>query len=222
MKLSSIKTICITAFFLTLSMSQAFASNKTIGILVFEGFLTSDVTAPIEILGAAKKQPEFKNYTVTLISAHKHLKIKSEEGLTLLADKTIDHSVKYDVLIVPSAYEMKPYLQNKKLVQFIKDHKNATAIASNCSGANLLAEAGLLDGKSATTWAGGEKDLQSKYPQVKVKSNINYVIDGNIITSNGGPVSYLAALKLLEMLSNKTFAKKVSNQIQFDRISKTY
>ena len=130
--------------------------------------------------------------------------------------------MKYDVLIVPSAYEMKPYIQNKKLIQFIKDHKNATAIASNCSGANLLAEAGLLDGRSATTWAGGEKDFQSKYPQVKVKSNINYVVDGNIITSNGGPVSYQSALKLLEMLSNKSFAQKISSSIQFDRISKTY
>lgn len=227
MKLNFIKTICLFAGLLLSTFSIANATNnqaaqKTIGIIVFDGFLTGDVTAPIEVLGAAVNQPEFKNYKIKLISAHKKLKIKSEEGLPLLADKTIYDAGKFDVLIVPSAYEMKPFLENKKLIEFIKAHKQAEAIASNCSGAHLLAEAGILNGKNATTWAGGEKDLQSKYPQVKVQTNINYVVDGNIITSNGGPVSYQSALKLLEMLSSKSFAQKISSNIQFDRISKTY
>lgn len=228
MKFSFIKTVFLLTALLLIPQSllthpsQAQAANKTIGIIVFDGFLTGDVTGPIEVLGAAKNQPEFKNYKITLISAHKKLKIISEEGLPLLAEKTIHDGGKYDVLIVPSAYEMKHYLENKELIDFIKAHKNASAIASNCSGAHLLAEAGILNGKNATTWAGGEKDLQKNYPQVKVQTNINYVVDGNIITSNGGPVSYQAALKLLEMLSSKSFAEKISSSIQFDRISKTY
>lgn len=228
MKFSFIKTVFLLTALLLIPLSlltppsQAQAASKTIGIIVFDGFLTGDVTGPIEVLGAAKNQPEFKDYKITLISAHKKLKIISEEGLPLLAEKTIHDGGKYDVLIVPSAYEMKHYLENKELIDFIKAHKNASAIASNCSGAHLLAEAGILNGKNATTWAGGEKDLQKNYPQVKVQTNINYVVDGNIITSNGGPVSYQAALKLLEMLSSKSFAEKISSSIQFDRISKTY
>lgn len=212
----------IVSLFVT-PLSIANAAGKTIGIIVFDGFLTSDVTAPIEVLGAAINNPEFKNYKITLISAHKKLKVKSEEGLTLLADKTIYDANKADILIVPSAYKMKPYLQNINLITFIKSHKNtASIIASNCSGAHLLAKAGILDGKKATTWAGGEKELQSNYPQVKVQTNTNVVVDSNIITSNGGPVSYQAAFKLLEMLSSKAFAGKISNSIQFDRISQMF
>ncbi len=228
MKSSFIKSVILFTALLLIPLSlltlpsQAQAAPKKIGIIVFDGFLTGDVTGPIEVLGAAKNQPEFKDYKITLISAHKKLKVVSEEGLPLLAEKTIYDGMKYDVLIVPSAYEMKPFLEDKKLIEFIKTHKNASAIASNCSGAHLLAEAGILNGKKATTWAGGEKDLQKNYPQIKVQTNINYVVDGNIITSNGGPVSYQAALKLLEMLSSKSFAEKISSSIQFDRISKTY
>ena len=132
MKLNFIKKICLFACLLLSTFSIANATNnkaaqKTIGIIVFDGFLTGDVTAPIEVLGAAVNQPEFKNYKIKLISAHKKLKIKSEEGLPLLADKTIYDAEKYDVLIVPSAYEMKPFLENKKLIEFIKTHKQAEA-----------------------------------------------------------------------------------------------
>ena len=56
-------------------------------------------------------------------------------------------------------------------------------MASNCSGARLLSEAGILGGKHATTWAGGEKALAAAYPKVKVEVNKNVVVDDKVITS---------------------------------------
>jgi transcriptional regulator GlxA family with amidase domain len=124
-----------------------------------------------------------------------------------------------DVLLVPSAYNMDPLLENQSLLDYIRSTaRSADWLASNCSGAFVLAAAGILDGKKATTWAGGEADLQKAYPLVKVVYDSNYVIDGKVITSNGSVVSYEAALALLEQLASKDRAEEVKAALQMQRI----
>ena len=128
-----------------LFVNSASAASSKIGILVFDGFLTSDVTAPIEVFGAATKKAWFSSYEVVVISATKNKEVLSEEGLKIIADKTIYDDLKLDVLIVPSAYEMDSFLKNKYLIEYIKkQNQSASWMASNCSGAFLLGEAGVL------------------------------------------------------------------------------
>ncbi|MGH1441530.1 MAG: DJ-1/PfpI family protein [Cellvibrionaceae bacterium] len=207
----------------TLITNAAHAANKTIGIIVYDGVLTSDITGPAEVFGVASKQSWFKDYDVKMISINDQTTITTEEGLTIKSDTNIDEAKNLSALIVPSSYTMEPLLKNKKLIQFIKTQgKKVEWMASNCSGSYLLAEAGLLDGKKATTWAGGEKDFQKEYPTVSVQENKNYVIDGNIITGNGSVVSYTSAIKLLSLMSNKKLAQEVFDTLQLGRITNTY
>jgi transcriptional regulator GlxA family with amidase domain len=195
------------------------AATSTIGILVYDGFLTSDVTAPVEVFGAASKKAWFSSYKMVTVSTTKERVVHSEEGLTILADKTIYDPLSLDVLIVPSAYKMDGVLKNTDVINFIKQQgRSASWMASNCSGARLLSEAGILDGKHATTWAGGEKALAEAYPKIKVEVNKNVVVDDKVITSNGGSVSYQAALELLARLSSEKYAQEISRTIQFDRL----
>jgi transcriptional regulator GlxA family with amidase domain len=202
--------------------TSANAAPSTIGILVFDGFLTSDVTAPVEVFGAASKKAGL-SYKVLVVAATKQTVVRSEEGLTVVADKTIYDDLKLDVLLVPSSYKMDGILKNKDLIDFIKKQsRSASWMASNCSGAQLLGEAGLLDGKQATTWAGGEKTLAAAYPKIKVQVDKNVVVDDKVITSNGGAVSYQAALELLTRLSSVTFATEVAAQIQFPRLRSAF
>ena len=208
--------ILITSLFNT---HFAHAAQSTIGILVFDGFLTSDVTAPIEVFGAATKKSWFSAYNVVVISTSKNKTVLSEEGLTVVADKTIYDDLELDVLLVPSAYDMDDLIGDNKLISFIKKQwQSASWMASNCSGAFLLGEAGILDGKRATTWAGGEKELAKSYPKINVQFDQNVVVDGNVITSNGGPVSYQAAFELLAKLSSRKFSDEISESIQFNRL----
>jgi len=217
----SIKLVFISLVLFIVNSANA-ASSK-IGILVFDGFLTSDVTAPIEVFGAATKKAWFSSYEVVVISTTKNKQVISEEGLKIIADKTIYDDLTLDVLIVPSAYEMDGLLKNKNIIKYIKkQNQSASWMASNCSGAFLLGEAGVLDGRNATTWFGGEDGLLKSYPKIKVKFNKNVVIDGNVITSNGGPVSYQAAFELLGKLSSKKFAKEISESIQFNRLASAF
>ncbi len=216
----------LSAMLITVSLfttSHANAAQSKIGILVFDGFLTSDVTAPIEVFGAATKKSWFSSYEVVVISATKNKTVISEEGLTVVADKTIYDNLVLDVLLVPSAYDMDDFIKDKNLIGFIKKQGELTSwMASNCSGAFLLGEAGILDGKKATTWAGGEKGLAKSYPKIDVQFDQNVVMDNKVITSNGGPVSYQAAFTLLRLLSSEKFADEISQSIQFDRLERAF
>ncbi len=196
-------------------------SRKVIGIIVYDGVLTSDVTAPYEVFGAAIKEGNFP-YKVMNISIHEKKEITTYEGLKLFAESSISEDIDLDILIVPSTYDMKPLVNNAKLVSFIKRKgAKATWLASNCAGAFLLGEAGFLDNHKATTWFGGEKELKKAYPACDVQFNRNVVVDGKLITSNGGIVSYEAAFILLEKLTSPQFAKKISETLQFTRVGKT-
>ena len=91
----------LTIFNVVFVVNSANAATNKIGILVFDGFLTSDVTAPVEVFGAATKKAWFSSYEVVVISATTNKEVRSEEGLKIIADKTIYDDLKLDVLLVP-------------------------------------------------------------------------------------------------------------------------
>lgn len=198
----------------------ASAENKKIGVVVFDGVLTSDVTAPLEVFGVASKLSWFSNYEVITIGVNSTQQITTEEGLKIGVDTWIGDAPKLDVLLLPSSYSMDPLLENQQLIEFVQTNaKHVEWLASNCSGSSILGEAGVLDGKKATTWAGGESDLQKAYPDIDVQFDTNVVVDGNVITSNGSVVSYQAALTLLKMMTSERKANEVAETIQYTRLS---
>lgn len=200
---------------------QALAKDGAIDVAVvlFDGVLSSDVTAPLEVFGAAAKKPWLPRISVTAISAGDALEVTTNEGLRLTADVLLRDAGDYDAVILPSRYGMNAVLGDAALIDFIRRQSRFAWMASNCSGALLLAEAGVLDGKRATTWAGGEAAFQRKYPAVLVQHDVNVVIDGRVLTSNGSVVSYEAALALLEQLTSNVLTAEVAHDLQFERIA---
>lgn len=210
----------VLACFVFLSLNVS-AATKRIGIIVFDGVLTSDITAPIEVFGEASHQSWFSNYEVITIAASDSILIKTEQGIRIKANVLLKDNPRIDVLLVPSAYDMAPLLNNPELITYIQNHaKKVEWLASNCSGAFLLGKAGVLNGVKATTWAGGEDDLKRAFPKIDVQWDQNVVVDGNVITSNGSIVSYEAALVLLGKIASPKKAKEVAEALQFTRVSK--
>lgn len=200
--------------------SRAEAKSWSVAVVVYDGVLTSDVTGPLEVFGAAARKSGLSSFDVTAVSADADLDILTEEGVRLRADRRVTDPGAYDVVIVPSSYAMDAVLANAPLIDFVRRQaKTAEWMASNCSGALVLAEAGLLDGRRATTWRGGEAAFLRKYPGVRVISNTNYVVDGRVLTSNGGVVSYQAALALLSRIAGPGFAAEISTQMQFPQLT---
>ncbi len=198
----------------------SFAADKRIGILVYDKVLSSDVTAPAEVFGVATRKSWFSEYEVLLIGVDRDKSVvTTEEGIRLTVDKTIYDAPKLDALIVTSSYVMDTLFDNKDLTKFLKAQASKVSwLASNCSGAFLYAHAGLLDGYTATTWAGGEKQLQREFPNINVVEDRNVVVDRNRVSSNGGIPSYQGALVLLALMSSERKAKAVFETIQLNRL----
>lgn len=195
------------------------APMKTIGVLMFDKVLTSDVTAPLEVFGNAVKQKDFAGYRVVAIAPGK-APVTTEEGVVLMPQYSIDDAPALDALIVGSAYDMDPILGDTKLIEWVASRgKAARWLASNCSGARVLGDAGLLIGRRATTYPGGELLMKARYLRTSVVFGEKVVVDGNLVTSNGSVVSYTAALTLLEQMTSSAFSEKVAANIYYNRVA---
>lgn len=194
-------------------------TQKTIGIIIFDGVLTSEVIGPAEVFGIAGEHEWFAGWQVKMIGVEDKAWITTAEGITVQADCTIYDPVTLDVLLVAGGSGMEALINNADLNAFIRRHENqAEWIGSNCSGAFLLASTGVLDGVSATTWFGGETKLQKQYPQVNVIADAPVVVDHRRVTSNGGLVSYQAAIVLLGKLTSPQNAHEVYDALTMGRL----
>lgn len=194
-------------------------SAYTIGIIVFDGVLTAEVAGPAEVFGMASKQDWFKETKVLLIGVDERPIIVTEEGLQLAVNVTINDDLALDVLLVPGGNDMSPLLENEPLNNFIRKQEEAAQwVGSVCAGAFLLGNAGVLDGKQATTWFGGETSLQEQFPAIQVVYDQPVVMDNRRITANGGLVSYRMALVLLGKLSSAEHAREVYETLGLNRL----
>ena len=114
-----LRMVGLIIFFLV-PIEQSLAADKRIGILVFDGVLTSDITAPIEVFGIANKKSWFSNYETILINVENNPSVTTEEGLKLGTDSWIGARPEVDVLIVPSSYDLEPLIKNQQLISFIQ------------------------------------------------------------------------------------------------------
>lgn len=191
----------------------------TIGILMYDKVLMTELTAPMDVFA---KHSEDGNQLFNVITiAENYDLFTSEEGLKMFPDYTFGNAPKLDIIIVPSAYDMTNQVKNKNLVEFIKIQNNNTDYTvSNCAGASLIGETGIADGKKIVTWIGGGTELQKSYPNLKVQddSKISFVEDGKFMSSNGNLASYISSLELLEKLTNKKHRKFVESYLYLDRL----
>src|SRR3546814_6411874 len=103
-----------------------------VAVIVYDGVLTSDITAPLEVFGNAAGKPWPQKINVEAVAADGDLDIVTEEGIKLKADRLLAEAPRYDVVIVPSSYDMDGVLGNRALIDFIRDQsKTADWMASS-------------------------------------------------------------------------------------------
>ncbi|MHA7099220.1 DJ-1/PfpI family protein [Roseivirga pacifica] len=191
----------------------------TIGLLMYNGVLQSEVVATSDVF--AKPTETGKQLFNVITIAETQNPITTEEGLHLVPDYTFDNCPKLEALFVPSAYDMYAQVHNDRIVSFIKAKNSETSYTvSNCAGAQLIGKSGIADGHKIVTWIGGGEQLQKDFPNLKVQddSQVTYVKDGKFLSSNGNLASYISALELLEILTNKEHRKFVESYLYLDRL----
>ncbi len=190
-----------------------------IGLLMYPGVLTTEVTAAADVF-AKPTEAGVQLFNVITI-AETSTPIVSEEGLKIVPDYTFENCPPLKVLFVPSAYDMYAQVHNARIVEFIKEkNKETDYTVSNCAGAQLIGASGIADGKKIVTWIGGGKQLQKDYPNLIVQNDslVTYIEDGKFISSNGNLASYISSLELLEKMTGPEHRKFVESYLYLDRL----
>ena len=179
---------------------------RRVVILGFEGAQTLDVTGPLEVFSAASRLTNGA-YDVRLVTAD-GAGFETGSGLTLVPKPVPKGPI--DTLLVAGGDGVHVAAQDPDVVAWTRrTAKRARRVASVCSGAFLLAEAGLLDGRRAAThWAETER-LAREHPRVEVDDESIYVRDGDVWTSAGVTAGMDLALALVE----EDLGRRVSLQV---------
>ncbi|MCS7365730.1 MAG: DJ-1/PfpI family protein [archaeon GB-1867-035] len=181
-------------------------------IIVFPNVEELDFVGVWETLGTLEHFSEeyFEKHLVTIISDKI---IKCAHGLTILADMKLTDLTDYDVIIVPGGPGVREAMKNEMLLTKIKcAYEAGKLISSVCTGAFILAKAGLLRGKRATTYHKQLKNLAQFNVKV-LKQRV--VAEENIITGAGVTASIDVGLKIIETILGKEKAKKVAEWIEY-------
>ena len=174
------------------------AAPRRIVIVAFEGVQALDVTGPHEVFaGANGVLGEPAPYIVEVVAANAGA-VRSESGLQLVAGR-LDEVTDVDTLIVPGGSGVRRAADDTRVVDAIATMApRARRVVGVCSGAFLLASAGLLDGRRATTHWARARRLAAEHPAVEVDADPIWVRDGDVWTSAGVTAGIDLALALVE------------------------
>ncbi|MFE1773551.1 DJ-1/PfpI family protein [Streptomyces sp. NPDC059008] len=182
-----------------------------IGILLYDGYSLLDPTGPAEVLS------RLPGATVTMI-AERRGPVRTDTGdVAILADRAISAVDHLDVLLVPGAGNRGTTgaMHNDALLAWIRRiHRHSRWTTSVCTGSLVLAAAGLLDGRKATTYWASADYLESEFPVTYLPER--YVRSGKIITSAGVSAGIDMALYLASQIAGDTTARAVQLAVEYD------
>jgi transcriptional regulator GlxA family with amidase domain len=182
-----------------------------IGFLIFADFQLLDVAGPITVFEIANRFA--KSDTPIRVMAAKPGPVRSTSGVEMLAHKFGSASA-ITTLIISGGEGVEAAARNKCVSQFVKAvAKRGTRIASVCSGTFVLAEAGLLDGKRATTHWQRTRQFLSAYPKVKLEPDQIFVRDGQVWSSAGITAGIDLALAMVAEDFGEAVVEKTARQL---------
>jgi len=195
--------------------------TRIIGIYLFDEVEVLDFAAPFEVFSTATRmsarlRPERPPpFEVSLIGDRQRT-VMARGGFPVLPHSTLGDHRKLDVLIVPGGV-VTAELGRPDVIEWIARTAPGTELtASICTGAFLLAKAGLLDGCRVTTHWEDMDDLRRQFPALKVEAGARWIDEGTVVTSAGISAGIDVSLHLVERLAGEELALRTARQMDYD------
>lgn len=191
--------------------NRHFQTKRKIAFVLFEDFQILDATGPIAAFEiAARIRPDA--YRLVMV-APKAGAVRSSSGLAVLAQGFVA-ARGADTILVAGGEGVRGAVEDRALVGFLRRAEGkARRIGSVCSGSYLLAVAGLLDGRRATTHWRRARHFAARFPRIRVEADRLYVRDGHVWTSAGISAGIDLALALIADDLGDDAAKQVAQQL---------
>ncbi|MBO0682642.1 MAG: DJ-1/PfpI family protein [Candidatus Dormibacteraeota bacterium] len=188
---------------------------RTVVVVAFPGVQVLDVTGPAEVFAIANRWlPTDRGYHLTVASPSAGI-LRTSGGVGLVADRSLEELVgPLDTLLVAGGEGVGATAGDSAVVSAVRHLAgDARRVASVCTGAFLLAAAGLLDGRRATTHWDSCQELARMYPKVLVEPDPIFVRDGQVSTSAGITAGIDLALELVQEDHGRALALRVARQL---------
>jgi len=183
---------------------------RTLGILLFPGFELLDAYGPLEMWGNLKGKVK----VVTI--AREKGEVTSSQGPKTVAEFGFKDSPPLDLLLVPGGFGLLNILNDTETWEWLRKFSAKTEITmSVCNGASLLASAGLLDGRRATTNKAFWSRATEPWAKVKWVKRARWVDDGTVVTSSGVSAGIDMTLHVVERLFGKEAAERLANGTEY-------
>ena len=187
------------------------SSRRNVAIVIFNQMELLDFAGPAEVFAAADGGRAFKVYTV----AENDKPIKSQGFVTITPQYTIENCPRPDILMIPGGNSTS-VSKSQKMMDWVKQvSQNTEHVMSVCTGAFVLARAGLLDGLEATTHHGAISALKRNHPNVKVRTDVRVVDNGKILTAAGVSAGIDGALHVVSKLRGQKVAQKTAEYMEY-------
>lgn len=198
---------------------DAGAARRSVGIFVYDEVEVLDVAGPFEVFSvatrvAARRSPgSHPPFAVSLVSRDGG-PVGARAGFVMTAHHGLHDAPAFDVVIVPGgvsdAVERDP-----AVTAWVRHATSAEVVASVCTGAFVLAAAGLLNGLTVTTHWEDAGDLAERYPTLRVESGPRWIDHGPVATSAGISAGIDLALHLVARFEGDDLARATARQMEF-------
>jgi transcriptional regulator GlxA family with amidase domain len=195
-------------------------TRKRVGILVFPDVEVLDFCGPFEVFSVTRLNEELRREELSpfevLLVAEKSGTIVTTGGLKVTPDHTLDSCPPLDILVVPGGWGTRTEAKNARLLTWIGQRaKQVETLTSVCTGSMLLGEAGLLDGRHATTHWRSLQRMRESFPAVTVEEKMHVVEDGNVLTSAGISAGIDMALRVVARYHGETVARNTARNMEY-------
>ena len=192
--------------------------KKNTAILLFDDVEVLDFAGPFEVFSVTNELDDYSILNVYTV-ARERAPVKARNGLSINPDYAINEAPAPGILIVPGGIGTRPVLQQHDVISWIKESANrAEKVLSVCTGALLLAKAGLLEGLRATTHHQVFEELAALAPNTEIVKGERFVDNGKIITSGGISAGIDMSLYVIELICGRDTAQRTAAYMEYGRI----
>ena len=191
-------------------------NTLNVGIFIYENAEVLDFSGPFEVFSTANRLSALDEVFNVFLVAEEVRPVNARGGYSVNPHYCFKDHPKIDVLVVVGGVHTEE-LGKPSVINWISTvSKSATIVASVCTGAFLIAQAGLLVNLKVTTHWEDIKDLQESYPDLTVIDNQRWVDEGKFVTSGGISAGIDMSLHLVSKLTGTKLAAKTAKQMEYE------
>lgn len=190
--------------------------TQNVAIFIFDNAEALDFCGPFEVFAATRSPADNSRPFAVFTVAEHDAPVAARNGLVVYPNHTFASCPQPDILVIPGGYGARQQIRNPHALDWVRSRaRHAQIVLSVCTGAFILAQAGLLDGLAATTHHSSFDTLEELAPRTTVVRGQRYVDNGKIITSAGISAGLDAALHVVARLLGAEQARWTAQHMEY-------